>query len=77
MQALETSYHVWRDSKDRSIEAFRASEALAVILRKVRSEDQGEPGDASHEAVDPLRGGEDGNNVPPAEFAFFFNKKKS
>jgi hypothetical protein len=40
MQALETSYRVWRDSKDTSIEAFRASEAVSVMLRKVRSEGQ-------------------------------------
>jgi hypothetical protein len=33
--ALETSYHVWRDSKDTSIEAFRASEAVGVLLNKI------------------------------------------
>jgi hypothetical protein len=33
--ALEISYHAWRDSKDTSIEAFRASEAVAVLLKKV------------------------------------------
>ncbi|PCH07824.1 Transcription factor [Penicillium occitanis (nom. inval.)] len=35
--ALETSYHVWRASKDTSIDAFRASEAVAVMLTKIRS----------------------------------------
>ncbi|KAL1970834.1 hypothetical protein VTN77DRAFT_2668 [Rasamsonia byssochlamydoides] len=60
MQALETSYHVWRDSKDTSIEAFRASEALTVMLSKVRS-------DAPHQAVVPSLSSEDviipGDNV--------------
>ncbi|CRG87344.1 putative transcriptional regulatory protein C139,03 [Talaromyces islandicus] len=37
--ALETSYYVWRASKDTSIESFRASEAVAVLLNKVRSEE--------------------------------------
>ncbi|EED17979.1 conserved hypothetical protein [Talaromyces stipitatus ATCC 10500] len=37
MAALETSYHVWRASKDTSIDAFRASEAVAVLLKKIRS----------------------------------------
>ncbi|KUL92092.1 hypothetical protein ZTR_02197 [Talaromyces verruculosus] len=35
--ALETSYHVWREAKDTSIDAFRASEAVAVMLTKIRS----------------------------------------
>jgi hypothetical protein len=35
--SLETSYHVWRASKDTSIDAFRASEAVAVMLNKIRS----------------------------------------
>lgn len=37
MAALETSYHVWHSSRDTSIDAFRASEAVAVLLKKIRS----------------------------------------
>lgn len=38
--ALETSYHVWRASKDISIDAFRASEAVAVLLKTIRGSPQ-------------------------------------
>jgi hypothetical protein len=36
LQALEISYHIWKESSEGSKEAFRASQALAVMLGKVR-----------------------------------------
>lgn len=40
MAALETSYNVWHACKDVSIDAFRASEAVAVLLKKIRSAEE-------------------------------------
>jgi Fungal specific transcription factor domain len=40
MAALETSYNVWYACKDISIDAFRASEAVAVLLKRVRSAEE-------------------------------------
>ncbi|OKL64587.1 hypothetical protein UA08_00369 [Talaromyces atroroseus] len=40
MTALENSYNVWYACKDISIDAFRASEAVAVLLKRVRSAEE-------------------------------------
>jgi hypothetical protein len=40
LAALETSYRVWNACKDISIDAFRASEAVAVPLKKIRSAEE-------------------------------------
>lgn len=37
LQALDISYHIWNETKDQSTEAYRASEALAVMLGKVQA----------------------------------------
>ncbi|KAH8702172.1 hypothetical protein BGW36DRAFT_112681 [Talaromyces proteolyticus] len=64
--ALETSYHVWRASKETSIEAFRASEAVAVLLKKVRSaEDQKQKPESSVGSMPSVETLE----ISPPEFA--------
>lgn len=38
LKALETSYYIWREYSEESVEALKASEALAAMLAKIRPE---------------------------------------
>ena len=37
IQSIEKSHNIWKGTKDQSMEAFKACELLAVILRKLKS----------------------------------------
>lgn len=37
IRQIETSHEIWKETKDQSIESFKACELLAVILRKLKS----------------------------------------
>lgn len=37
IQAIEKSHDIWKETRDQSMEAYKASELLAVILRKLKS----------------------------------------
>ena len=41
IRAIEISNEIWRETRDQSIEAYKASEILTVILNKLKSRNQG------------------------------------